>query len=266
MKNVILITLDATRKDVFGIYGNNKGLSPFIDSLKDKSLIFNNCYSTGPYTQSAFPGILTSSHYLDYGRPNNSALDPRRTVISEPLQKAGIITAGFHSNPYCSSYFGWDRGWDKFYDSMEEDLPPRVPYIQGPRVNEMTFNWLRSPQGGKSGKPFFLWVHYMDIHEPYNPEQKYIDMVYPEIKITQDEMAELQQKVVLKRDVSDPKTVELLKKLYDVHVREVDGYVKDLFETLEKEGILKDTIVILTADHGDEFNEHGGLSHDHKGY
>ena len=67
MKNVILLTLDATRKDVLGCYGNENNLTPFIDSLQDKSIKFTRGQSIGPYTQASFPGILTSSYYLEYG-------------------------------------------------------------------------------------------------------------------------------------------------------------------------------------------------------
>jgi len=264
MKNVILLTFDATRKDVFGIYGNNHGLTPFIDSLKNKSLIFTKCHSTGPYTQASFPGILTSSYYLDYGKP--SGLAPQRTLISEVLQKAGYETAAFHSNPYCSGHFGWNRGWDTFYDSMEDEVDPRIPYIRGGEINKRAFNWLSSTNKSEYSKPFFLWVHYMDLHEPYIPEKQYIDLVDSSIAISEDEMYALFENTLLKRDVSDEDKVHLLKKLYDIHVREIDSYVQQLFNDLEEKGLLKDTVVIITSDHGDEFNEHGGLSHDNKMY
>jgi len=115
-------------------------------------------------------------------------------------------------------------------------------------------------------KPFFLWLHYMDIHEPYMPEKKYIDMVDSSVTISQDEMYSLFENTILKRDASDPGKVTILKKLYDIHVREVDIYTQEFFGILKRLDILKDSVVILTSDHGDEFNEHGGLSHDDKMY
>ena len=69
MKNVILLTLDATRKDVLGVYASKKGLTPFIDSLRDECIIFTKGQTVGPYTQASFPGLLTSSYYLEYGKP-----------------------------------------------------------------------------------------------------------------------------------------------------------------------------------------------------
>jgi len=265
MRNVILITLDATRKDVFGLYGNTRGLTPFMDSLREKSAVYSKCQSAGPYTQASFPAILCSGYYLDFGRP--SGLAPERTLVSEVLKKSGVVTAAFHSNPYCSSLQGWDRGWDEFYDGLDDELEDeRLSYVRGHTINARVTEWLgsRLKTGGLS--PFFAWVHYMDVHEPYMPEKKYVDLVDPSIAIGQDEMYQLFENTLLKRDVSDPQKVSMLRRLYDVHVREVDSYVESLFRSLDGLGVLRDTTVIITSDHGDEFNEHGGLSHDDKLY
>ena len=175
MRNVILLTIDALRKDVLGCYGNENRLTPFIDSLQDKCIRFTRGQSTGPYTQASFPGLLTSSYYLEYGKPKGLA--PERTLISEPLQKAGVVTAAFHSNPYMSDPLGWNRGWDVFYDSMEDEVESRIPYIRGNIINPKVTNWLTYHTKGGEYEPFFLWLHYMDIHEPYMPDKKYIDMV-----------------------------------------------------------------------------------------
>lgn len=264
MKNVVLLTIDTLRRDVLGCYGGGN-LTPFIDSIQNQCLRFNKTHSSGPYTQAAFPGILTSSYYLEYGR--QKMLSGKRTLVSEALKRAGIVTAGFHSNPYISAYFGWNRGWDVFYDSMEDDVDEMVPYIKAGAINSKADRWLVSHAGSGAGyKPFFLWLHYMDVHEPYVPDQSYIDLVDPSVRLGREEMLRLFKEVLLKRDVSNKETVELLRKLYCAHVREMDDAVKDLFGILEKRDILKDTCLILTTDHGDEFGDHGGLSHDGKMY
>jgi arylsulfatase A-like enzyme len=128
MKNVILITIDTLRRDVFGCYGNGASLTPFMDSLQDKCLRFDRAYATGPYTQASFPGILTSSYYLEYGKQKN--LPTEKTLISEVVKREGIVTAAFHSNPFLSGFFGWNRGWDTFYDSMEDDVTDLYPFIR----------------------------------------------------------------------------------------------------------------------------------------
>ncbi len=263
MKNVILLTIDTLRKDALGCYGNTNN-TPFIDSLQDKCIKFTNMQAIGPYTQASFPGILTSSYYLEYGR--GKKLSPKRTLISEVLKKAEITTAGFHSNPYISDFFGWNKGWDVFYDSMEDEVSDEVPYIKGDVINKKVNEWLSSYIKGEKYNPFFLWLHYMDVHEPYVPEKKYINMVEPSIDLNKGEMFNLFKNTLLKRDISDKGKVELLKKLYFARVREVDGYTEEFFAILKKFDLLKNSVVIISADHGDEFGEHNGLSHDGKMY
>ena len=264
MKNIILLTIDTLRKDVLGCYGNKDKLTPFIDSLQDKCIKFTNARSTGPYTQASFPGILTSSYYLEYGRQKKCS--QKRTLISEVLKKSGITTAAFHSNPYLCGYFGWNRGWDIFYDSMQDEVSDKIPYIKGDGINHKVDQWLSSYSKNNNYHPFFLWTHYMDVHEPYIPARKYLNKVDPSINLSEDEMLNLFKEVVLKRDVSNKETVKLLKKLYDAGVCETDNYVKEFFSILERYNVLKDTVVIITTDHGDEFGEHNGLSHDGKMY
>lgn len=264
MKNIILLTIDTLRKDILGCYGNKDGLTPFIDSLQNKCIKFTNAQSSGPYTQASFPGILTSSYYLEYGRQKKCS--PKRILISEVLKKYGITTAAFHSNPYLCGYFGWNRGWDFFYDSMQDEVSDKIPYIKGDGINDKVNQWLSSYIKNDNYHPFFLWTHYMDVHEPYIPTKKYLNKVDPSINLSENEMLNLFKEIILKRDVSDKETVKLLKKLYDAGVCETDNYVKEFFSILEKYDVLKDTAIIITTDHGDEFGEHNGLSHDGKMY
>lgn len=264
MKNVVLLTIDTLRRDVLGCYGYSPSLTPFIDSLQDKSIRFNKAQATGPYTQASFPGILTSSYYLEYGyNKDDKNLSPNRKLISEILQQNGIITAAFHSNAHLCGYFGWNRGWDTFYDGMEAEVTDKVPYIPAPVLNKKIFNWLIMQS---MDEPFFLWVHYMDVHEPYIPQKQYINYVDPDLEIDEDTMFSLFKNVLLKRDVSNKNTVATLKKLYLAGVRRIDDYIKEFFDNLDKVNLLEDSVVIIAADHGDEFGEHGGLSHDGKMY
>jgi len=264
MKNVILITIDTLRRDVFGCYGSRTSFTPFMDSVQSKCLRFEKAYATGPYTQASFPGILTSSYYLEYGKQKR--LPTQKILISEVLKKNGIKTAAFHSNPYLSDYFGYNRGWDTFYDSMEDDVTDLYPFIRGAVINKKVDIWLANHTDDIDYAPFFMWIHYMDVHEPYVPEKEYISRLDPEINLTREEMFALFKDIILKRDVSNNETVELLKKLYLAKVLEVDDHVRALFNIFKKNNILKDSVVIFASDHGDEFNEHGGLSHDGKMY
>lgn len=267
-RNVILLTIDALRKDVLGCYGGKGALTPFIDSLQSQSIRFVNAQSTGPYTQASFPAILTSSYYLEYAQEERlqEALSTKRIFVSEVLQYRGIATAAFHSNAYLWDCFGWNKGWDIFYESSDEEVDDKSPYTKASVLNQKVSDWLLSHKEKETGTAFFLWLHYMDVHEPYIPKRKYIDVVDSSIKTTEDEMLRLFTDVLLKRDASDKNAVSLLKNLYLAHVREVDDAVKEFFGILKRMDLLKDSVIIITSDHGDEFGEHGGLSHDGKMY
>jgi len=261
VKNVVLFTIDTLRRDMLGLYGNNRGLTPFLDSLQAQALVFETAHSVAPYTQASFPGILTGSYLFD--APRSQKLSKDRTLVSEALKEKGVTTTAFHSNPYLSGYFGWNRGWDTFYDSMEDDVEDMNPYIKGNVLNQKIDTWLGTIDKAKS---LFLWLHYMDVHEPYVPERRYVDRVDASIDLGPEQMFELFKQVLLPRDVTNSEAIALMKKLYQAHICEVDEYVKQLFEVLDRHGVLKDSTVILTTDHGDEFADHGGLSHDGKMY
>ena len=268
MKNVILLTIDTLRKDVLGCHGGQDGVTPFVDSIAEKSIKFTRAQAVAPYTQASFPGILTSSYYFDHAEEEKrlERLSPRRMLISQVLKKAGIVTAAFHSNPYLSEYFGWDRGWDQFYDSMEEDVSPMSPFIKGNILNRMVDEWLSYFVGGGDHTPLFLWMHYMNVHEPYIPEKEYVDLIDPSIDLSKEEMFQLFEEVVLKRDASNIRTVNLLRKLYLAVVRQTDDHVRTFFDVLKKHNVLDESVVIITTDHGEEFDDHGSLSHNGKMY
>lgn len=261
MRNVILLTIDACRKDALGCYSGS-GFTPFLDSIQDHCIRFTNNYSGGPYTQAGFPAILSSSYYLDFGRIKGTC-PPGRQLISEVLKKQGITSAGFHSNAYLAGFFNWNRGWDIYYDSMDAEVNDQQPYIPAWEINQKAAQWLETQKN--TDKPFFLWVHYMDVHEPYIASPDFMKAVDPALNLTQAEQFALFKDVILKRDVDRKADIEVLHKLYLSKVHEVDAAAREFFDILKKTGHEND-IVIITADHGDEFLDHGGLSHDGKMY
>lgn len=263
-KNVVLVTIDTLRKDVCAGYGNGNSRTPFLHSILDKCIVFQDAQAAGPYTQASFPGILTSSFFLEYGK--QKTLPKEKVMISEVLQKNGITTAAFHSNAYLSYFFGYNRGWDMFFDSMQDDVTDMYPFLRGNIINQKVETWLKGRNQQKKEKNLFIWVHYMDVHEPYIPEADLLNIIDPDVSMGKEEMFSLFKDIILPRDVSNPEKTQLLKKLYQAKVLEADGYLRELFGILDEHGILSESEIILTSDHGDEFGEHGGLSHDGKMY
>ncbi len=260
MKNTILVTIDTLRKDMVSLYGKSS-LTPFIDSLSSNLTIYSSAHPTGPYTQASFQGILASEYYLEYGKEKK--LNPKKTLISEVLKDSGVYTAAFHSNAYLSYYFGYNKGWDTFYDSMSDDVTDMYPFIRGDGINKKVEEFL---SGFSFDPPLFLWVHYMDVHEPYIAEKDYLSRVDPKLSITKDGMFLFFKDILLKRDVSDKGKVDTLKKLYMAKVAETDDYIRKLFDIFDSYNLLDSSTIIIASDHGDEFSEHRGLSHDGKFY
>jgi len=292
-KNIVLITIDALRaSDVGYISGGN--LTPNIDKLAHKSISFTEAISNGPGTPQSFPSIFASIYPL---MSQKIFLSKRYVTLAQVLHDNGFVTAGFHSNPFLSKFFGWDRGFDVFIDLSDSSssatrmfkkltqkkglsgfiLKPvkkilgkhsirkllkriysvksyfPLPYSRGEDVNRIVIEWLKKRRKGR----FFLWIHYMDPHEPYLPPDPWLDSI-----CSREEALEINLQFCTKNISEDQiELIEKAKLLYDAEVRYVDYCVGDLIEIFNELGLLEDTIIILTADHGEAFFEHGERGH-----
>ena len=288
--NVILVTIDCLRADHLSCYGYERKTTPFIDFFASKGMMFENAFANGPFTVASFPSILASAYPLEFH--NLLPLSQDATLISEVLQKKGIRTAAIHSNPYLSAFYGYNRGWNYFQDflystsnrilkrdyikqSIVRHLPQRIlklceskvlhklkvflgleysPYVDAETITRYAIAWLNR----NKKHPFFLWVHYMDLHEPYwisdiKFEQRYSREVsrLSRVKILNN---------VLNRKWSS-KSIRDVIDVYDDKLYYIDKCIKRLFHFLDSEGLIENTIIILTADHGQEFLDHGHFGH-----
>jgi len=126
--NIILITVDALRADKLGFMGCKKNITPNLDRFAEESIKFTNAFTTGSYTPYSFPAILTSSYPLDYQGPFK--VERPRVMVSEVFKQHGFQTAAFHSGPYLSEFFGYNKGWD-FFKEIDYPLPEEVGYRIG---------------------------------------------------------------------------------------------------------------------------------------
>jgi len=285
--NIILITIDALRYDHLGCYGYHRDTSPNIDALAASGVKFLQAISNGGNTPQAFPAILASALPLSqesWIRP----LSRSNVMLAEVLKEAGYQTAAFHSNPFLSQFCGYNRGFDTFEDTLR-DVSPRgirlrlrqwkspdtlvgririkVGRILGPVIHrvvgkaiinasEMTAKatfWLEANQG-----KFFLWLHYMDVHAPYLPPSKYV-RYFSDQPASRREMHTLRYKTKSKPGQLSPSEVETLICLYDAEVRYADEAIGVLLRKLGNYS--SNTVIIVTADHGEEFGEHGNFGH-----
>lgn len=292
VENVILITIDALRADHCGFVGYDGETTPFLDNVASESAVFEQAFSNGPGTPISFSSLFSSTYPLTYGGYEKLAAE--RPALSAHLKREGIRTAGIHSNPYLSRHFGYDRGFDYFDDSFEEDsdslrrkfmetfrrevggllsrsdlaynVARRIyisvtsdskPYVDAGDTTDKAIEWLSNNDSDQ----FFLWLHYLEPHGPYDPPAEYMS------KDVSDQRRE-SLNGHLKRNDTDLSDRELedINALYDAEIRYADAAIERLFSELERTGLLSETAVILTADHGEEFLDHGELAHQPKLY
>lgn len=284
-RNVVLITVDSLRADHLGCYGYERDTTPNLDTFADDGHRFDAAFSHACATRPAFPGILTSSHPLMYG--GFRQLAEERTLISEVMADRGYGTAGFHSNLYLSADFGYARGFDTFYESREDPsiatvlrrfLKERVNtsgrfysflqrlYDQTERtagVNVGSFHapaeemtdraaaWIRE----HDDQPSFLWVHYMDPHHPFIPPKDHQEFS----TVSRREGVRLRPQMVEDPSSVTDEELQWLIDLYDDEIRYTDDEIGRLLSTIEE--CWDDWSGIVTADHGEEFKDHGSFTH-----
>jgi arylsulfatase A-like enzyme len=285
MKNVVLITVDCLRADHVSCYGYKRKTTPFIDNVAKKGFKFTNAFTNGPNTRLSIPSLLTSTYPLLFLQEvQNGRFHQGRTSISSLLKEHGFSTAGIHSNPYISKFYGYDRGFDYFNDfligQVEDEISQtkakktirelvkgvkavishKLPHEDGNTINNQAFTWVEDII-----EPFFLWIHYMDTHMPYVPPNEYLKLIdvksYSHVKKIW--MGKKIDDVEMRKTISNEEVSDYVN-LYDGCIRYVDQIIKNLITDLEKK--YSDTLFIITADHGEEFREHGDLGHHEKLY
>ncbi|WP_137284580.1 sulfatase [Halorussus salinisoli] len=265
--NVVLLTADALRADHLSCYGYERETSPVLDELAEESLRFTNAYSASSHTREAVPALLTGE-YPDVAVDSGYHL--ATDTIASTLSKEGFATAGFHSNPFVSRAYGFGQGFDHFDDDLHLgqhkvialaqralDKIRNRHYARADEINERSLDWLDSLDVEES---FFLWNHYMDTHGPYEPPGEYATL-YADHGLSGRDAQSLYQ-----RAIDDPESItdderQLLVDLYDAEIRYNDKYLGEFIDALRERGLLEESLVVVTADHGDAFGEHGYYEH-----
>lgn len=287
MKNVLLITIDSLRADHVGYHGYDRDTTPVLDQYAEKGSRFMNAHAHVGGTRYSFPSILTGVTPLMHG--GYERISRSQTVISEAFGDAGYRTGGFHSNLYLSADFGYDRGWNEFFDSAPDDSmtsslrrwaktnlsdTPLMPVLQ------RGYDFLESSSGVNIGSyhvpadeitdraidflkmdsdaPTFLWTHYMDVHHPFLPPEKY-QRLFREEPISNRESIKLRRKFAEEPDAVTDEERQTFIDLYDAEIRFNDAEIGRLLDTVAEEWG-DEYLVALTADHGEHILEHGYFS------
>jgi arylsulfatase A-like enzyme len=251
--NVVLIVVDALRADHLGVYGYERDTSPNLDQLASHGVLFRNAYSSASMSKPALSSLLTSMHPSSHNALDEwGVLADQALTLTEVLKASGYRTVLYDGgNPYLAPDFHLDQGFD---------LNTRVI-----GARPLTDEFLRALPKLKRDK-FFAYLHYMDVHTPYAVHD-YNTLFKDEISTKLGLVWGSEAKVALSLDdVSrlgreDPDARASLIALYDGEIRSMDHQVQRVIDGLEEHGLLKDTLVIFTADHGEQLWDHDGFGH-----
>ncbi len=229
-RSVLLVTLDTTRADALGAYGNRPEVTPNLDWLAAEGVLFERAFTVAPLTLPAHCSMMTGLVPPRHGVRDNgtAALPSSATTLAERAQAAGLQTAAFLGSAVLDVGFGLEQGFEVYEPPARPFRQHGLGYAERParEVAELAIEWLRKRD---PERPFFLWAHLWDPHSPYEPPAEFLE-----------------------RAGENP---------YLGEVAAADHALGLILDELEREGALDHTLVIALADHGEAFLEHDELSH-----
>jgi arylsulfatase A-like enzyme len=258
--NVLFILVDTLRRDHLTPYGYKRDTTPEIQRwLAAPGAVVEEAYSQAPWTLPSvvsfltgrYPGELLSTDMTSFGIPEE--IEP----LPELLARLDYQTGGFLGNPSLHAGAGFGRGFRTFFAP-----PADIEWMKkhADTVNAHAVPWLRAHQD----RPFFAYVHYIDPHDPYqNPDMDRFGGRSPFMPDYTGAVAGdwIHGIYTGRLKLADPaRDVPYIRALYDSEVRYVDRYVGELLASLDPK-VLANTLVVLTADHGEELYDHGGWKH-----
>jgi arylsulfatase A-like enzyme len=243
--NVVLVVIDTLRRDHLATYGYPRNPAPFLDDLARQGAAFD-AITPAPWTKPATVSLLTGLHPVHHQAVDRlDRIPPGALTLAERLRRAGYHTFGMSANGWVSHPFGFDRGFDRFV--LADNL-------KAPSLNRQLL-----PQLDRLKPPFFLYVHYIDPHLPYEPEVGWDGQPLAAAERARPvTIQEVDAPHVLHRP---PELLARARDLYDGEIRGVDDALRAVVGRLTQRGLMDHTVLVVTADHGEELEDHGRMSH-----
>ena len=261
--NVIIIMVDTLRKDYLGVYGFPGPISPHIDSFASHSFVFENVHSPAPWTPMSVASTFLGRHgIIDKAHKKKFTayyLNEDTKTMAESFLEAGYDTKGIVYNAYLNKEYGFSRGFTSYVQEHKS-------------INYKLRRWLANRN---NDRPVFLYLHFLDVHGPYNVKKKTYEKFKdnphfgPDRKITPKE----KELFLAALDIKEPWISEELKETknfwrtaYASGVYEFDQLFKTTLDILRQFDMYEESVIILTSDHGEHLLEHGGWSHGYNLY
>ena len=260
LPNILIIILDAARADHFGVYGYERDTTPIIDRLAAESLVFRNAFSECPNTSCSIPNLISGLSLADVGPIGEwRRLDDRMVTLAEYLGTGGYRAIGVSANPNNSKTRNTHQGFLDFHEMwVWSGQRRRHPERTDP--HRLSRQAIEAMRGVPQQQPLFMMLHYVPPHEPYAPSPRfdvfgdpaYAGPVHPGLRfggVSQDEMT------------LSPADIAEMVALYDGNLRMADDAVGEVFEAWREHRRWDNAVVLVTADHGEAFFEHGVQGH-----
>jgi arylsulfatase A-like enzyme len=276
--NILLLVLDTARADHLSCYGYPKPTTPNIDRMAREGVLFENAYSAAVWTLAGHASIFTGMTPSKNGaNGENIYLDEGFITLAEVLANCGYRTAGFCNNPWVSEFTATDQGfhhfrkmWLKQYGQnlllsygfyrLIQNLFTSVPIVGSVEATTgEVLDWMKEHED----EPYFVFINLMEPHPPLDYRAEFTDPFIPEGLSPEDLKAVNQNPYTIwaGKESMDSRDFQAYQALYDGELRYMDFHLGKFFDELQAAGLLDSTLLIITADHGEQMGEGGYLGH-----
>ena len=266
--NVLLIVLDTARADRFSCLGYERNISVNVDALANEGVVYERAYTTNFWTLPSHASLFTGLYSSQVGATSETLQLPfSATTIAEILGKAGYDTAGFVCNPWVSAERGFGQGFGEFYEMWRPANQLQVPQQFGKAewaTLKKVLGWLDRRQPRRD--PFFVFINFNCAHLPYHPPEPFLSRFVGNRGYNNEEVNRVAAITSMWAHLAgDLKLSErdfrIMSDLYDGEIAFADHCVGQIVEHLKAAGILDETAVFVTSDHGENLGEHGRIDH-----
>ncbi len=283
MTNVLLIVLDAVRKDHLSVYGYDRPTTPELDAFAESATRYEQAIAPAPWTPPSHAALFTGkypSHCRVFGR--EPELAPSQPTLAEELSREGYNTFGFSNSYHTSTHRGFDRGFDLYHDMQAMDriagqrFEPSISFLKAAirklsdGYNDFSYFQLDRLKRVLSGnaEPFFGFINLNSAHSPYDPPPAFksafeerFDQWESVERTAVRSLADSGYEYMMGELSPTDAEWELMQCWYDGEIAFLDSLLGTLFDCLRAQGLYDDTAIIITSDHGEHFGESGLMYH-----
>jgi len=257
--NVILYLVDTVRRDHLQVYGYDKPTTSSLMGNLSDWVIWENCQSVSSWTKASTASLLTGVDPIVHGAiDDDDSLSTGISLLWEALRDFRYETVLLSTNGHISSRWGFTKGID-YYRYFSESAKRRAVHFPADSLHMVFLEWIDGRPNQK--RPFFAYLHATDPHMPYTPPAELIDKLYPRDLPKMNEVTLDMLRPMICPGEYEEWQVAAISALYDAEIAAWEEDLFDLLNSLSIRGLLENTVVLITSDHGEEFAEHGGFSH-----